>query len=847
MWRLAFKATLAKRMRLFSTALSVLLGIAFLSGTLVFTDTLQRTFDDLFADVFANTDSYVRSSESVDLGFGQTQRGRISDDLVARVAAVDGVDEADAVVQGYAQLVGANGEPIGDPGQGAPTFAMTFVGGELSPWRLTEGSRAPGAGEVVVDQASADKGHLVVGGPVTLLTQSGPHQLQLVGTVRFGSIASPGGASVSLLDLATSQQLLLGGAGEVDAIMIHAGPGVDEGTLTARIAAVLPSGSEVLTGTQITDEAQNTMHEAMGFFGTFLLVFAGIGLVVACFTIYNTFQIVVTQRTREMALLRSVGATRTQVLSSQLVEALLIGVLASVLGLVAGVGVARLLQIMLVALGIDLPGGGLVVAPRTAVVAVVVGTLMTAVAAVFPSLRASRVPPLAAVRELAVDSSGRSLRRFVSGGAVLSIGVGAYTVGLLEGSIEWVGVGALATFIGVFMLGPLIARPLSRVLGAPIARVGGVAGEVARQNAMRNPKRTSRTGGALLVGVALVAAITVIAASVRDWTRDAVGDLFTGDYVVSTTMSSYGGLSPALAAEVAAVPDVAVATGVRMGAAHDDTTGVDVLYVAVDPTSASSMFDLGMEEGSMSALTDNGILLDAARAASRGLEVGDTINWTFLDGRVRPLTLEGTYRNHDFAGDYVISQTLHESTGVDQLDISVYVLARPGADPARLESELKSVAADYPNADVQSRHDYIETQAAQFDTVINLMYALLALAALIALVNIANSLVLSIHERTHELGLLRAVGTTRAQTSMSVIWEGLVVSLLGTALGLVIGTFFGWSISIVGRGLQVGAFVLPLVPLLVIGLLALLGAVLASIRPGWRAAHLDVLQAIASE
>jgi putative ABC transport system permease protein len=226
----------------------------------VFTDTLRRTFDDLFADVFANTDSYVRSSESVDLGFGQTQRGRIPDDLVARVAAVDGVDQAFPVVQGYAQLVGSNGEPIGDPGQGPPTFAMTFVGGQLSPWRLTDGSKAPGAGEVVVDKASADKGHLVVGQPVTLLTQSGPHELKLVGTVLFGSIASPGGASVSLLDLATSQQLLLGGPGEVDAIMVHAASGVDEDTLTARIAAVLPRGTEALTGTQITDEAQNTMH-----------------------------------------------------------------------------------------------------------------------------------------------------------------------------------------------------------------------------------------------------------------------------------------------------------------------------------------------------------------------------------------------------------------------------------------------------------------------------------------------------------------------------------------------------------------------------------------------------------
>jgi putative ABC transport system permease protein len=430
---------------------------------------------------------------------------------------------------------------------------------------------------------------------------------------------------------------------------------------------------------------------------------------------------------------------------------------------------------------------------------------------------------------------------------VLILGVVGYTVGLTGGGIEWVGAGALATFVGVFMLGPLMARPLSRVLGAPIALGGGVAGEVARQNAMRNPKRTARTGGALMVGVALVAAITVIAASVRDWTRDSVGELFTGDYVISTTMSTFGGLSPELASEVAALPDVDSATGVRMGAAHDESSGDDVLYVAVDPGPANEMFDLDMATGSLADLTDTGILLSVGQADDRGVGVGDPVTWSFLNGTSRTLTVQGTYNNDEFAGPYVVSQGLHAATGVDQLDISVYVAAAPGSDPERLTDELAATAAAYPNADVQSRSEYIDAQAAQFDQIINLMYALLALAAVIALVNIANSLVLSIHERTREVGLLRAVGSTRGQTSRSVLWEGLIVALLGTLLGLVMGTFFGWSISIVGRGFEVGAFVMPIVPLLVIGLLAVMGALLASIRPGWRAAHLDVLQAIASE
>jgi putative ABC transport system permease protein len=843
---LALKSALAKKLRLFSTALSVLLGVAFLTGTLVFTDTLRRTFDDLFADVYDNTDSYVRSSASLDLGFGETQRGRIPDDLLATVREVDGVDDVRGVVSSFAQIVAPDGEPIGDPANGAPTFAMSWVAGALSPWQLAEGGRAPGPGEVVVDQHSADVGDLSIGDDITLLTQTGPHELTLVGTVRFGSVESPGGASVSLLDLATSQELLLGGAHELDAIMVHAAPGIDEATLTARIGAELPDGTEVLTGSEITDETQQTMHDAMGFFNTFLLVFAAIGLVVACFTIYNTFQIVVTQRTREMALLRSVGATRTQVLWAQLLEALLVGVAASMAGLAAGIGVARGLKALMGAIGIDIPGGGTVFEARTAIVALTVGITVTVVAAVFPSLRASRIPPLAALRGVAVDVSGQSRRRLLSGGVMTLIGVVAYIIGLAGNGLEWVGVGALATFVGVFMLGPLIARPVAGALGAPAAATG-ITGTLARENAMRNPKRTSRTGGALMVGVALVAAITVIAASMRDWTRDVYDDQFTGDYVASSDLAGYGGVSTDLAEEVSALPEVDVATGIRFGAAHVLDEERDVRYVAVDPSTAGRLFDLGMDTGRIEDLTADGVLLDVDEAAGRGATIGDRVPLTFLDGTTRWLTVQGTYERDDLAGEFVVSHELHELTGVDQFDTAVYIQAARGVPDSQVLAALDSVVGAYANVDAQSREEYIDSQASQYDQILNLMYGLLALAVLIALINIANSLALSIHERTHELGLLRAVGTTRTQTSSSVIWEAVLVALLGTLIGLVLGTFFGWSISVVGRGVELDAFVVPITPLVLIGVLAVIGAVAASVRPAWRAAHLDVLRAIATE
>ena len=339
----------------------MVLGIAFLTGTLVFTDTIKRTFDDLFADIYDDTDTFVRSSTSISMEFGGDVRGRIPESILTTIAEVDGVADAQGIVQGFAQVVDTEGNAIGNPGQGAPTFGMSYVSGALSPWQLTTGSRAPAPGELVLDKGAADKGDFAIGDTVTVLTQTGPHSFPLVGIARFGSADSPGGATVAIFDLATAQQVLLGQPGELDAVMVDAAAGVDEVDLTARVERALPDGVEALTGTEIVAETQNAMQEGLSFFNTFLLVFAAIGLVVACFTIYNTFQIVVTQRGREMALMRAVGASRRQVLAAQLVEAFVVGVCASVVGLVAGVFVAGLLKAMLQRFGIDIPAGGTVV------------------------------------------------------------------------------------------------------------------------------------------------------------------------------------------------------------------------------------------------------------------------------------------------------------------------------------------------------------------------------------------------------------------------------------------------------------------------------------------------------
>jgi putative ABC transport system permease protein len=502
---------------------------------------------------------------------------------------------------------------------------------------------------------------------------------------------------------------------------------------------------------------------------------------------------------------------------------------------------------MMAGFGVDIPAGGTVFTARTAVVALVVGVVVTVVAAVFPSLRASRTPPLAAIRDVAVDTSSQSLRRLTSGGVITTIGVGAFVYGLSGAGIQWVGVGALATFVGVFMLGPLIARPGAKALGAPLPALTGVVGELARENAERNPKRTSRTGGALMVGVALVAAITIIAASAKDWIRDVFDDQFNGDYVVSTATTGFGGLDPALAIAANKLPEVAVATGVRAGAARDLADNSDTEYVAVDPATAGQLFDIGMVDGAVEDLTVNGILVNNDEANKRGIVVGDQLPFRFLDGVTRQLTVQGIYTEDDLAGTFVISQALHEQTGVDQFDVAVYAAKNPGVTDTAAAAAIGRVAGPYPNAEVNTRTEFIDSQAAQVDPLVNLMYGLLGLAVLISLINIANSMALSIHERTRELGLLRAVGMTRRQTRRSVRWEAVIIALLGTALGIVVGVFFGWSISVTIRDAGLGVFTLPVTPLIVIALIAVVGAVIAAIRPAWRAARLDVLRAIANE
>ena len=848
MLRVTLRGLLAHKLRLATTALAVMLGVAFMAGTLVLTATIGATFDGLYADINAGTDVQVRSAEAVTTEAGE-QRGAVDEALVATVSSVPGVRATSGDVTGYAQFVGKDGKAIGNPAQGAPTLGFNWIEEpELSPLRLADGRAPAAAGEVVMDKATADDGGFAVGDPVTVLTASGSEEFTVVGTTRFGKVDSPLGATLAVFDLATAQDVL-GLTGRLSAIAVVAEPDLTQEELARRIGEVLPEGVEAITGEQLTSEQQSQTRDALGFFNTFLLVFALIALFVGSFIIYNTFSIIVAQRTREMALLRALGAGRRQVLNSVMVEALVTGLIASAIGVVAGLGVAVLLRDLFGLLGIDIPTTGLTVEAGALVVPIVVGVVITLASAFLPARKASRVPPIAALRNVALDDSGRSVLRAGIGVAVAGVGVGLLALGLwseVGNPAALVGLGAAVTFLGVAVLGPVLARPLAGFLGWPLPRVRGIAGHLARENAMRNPKRTSATAAALMIGVGLVGFITIVAASASTSIRGTVDKGFLGDFVVQSNAGVSGGLPPAVASDIAALPEVAVAAAVRTGPALVD--GSAALLPGIDAAAFTQIGDLEVVEGNLPDLDEEGtIAVYTSTADDKGWRLGSTVDVTYPATGTQTLVVVALFDQQDIAGPYVTGIATHEPNNDVQLDSSVFIKLAAGVSDAEGRAAIGVVADAYPNAELQDKTEFADAIVGQINQLLNLIYVLLLLAVVIALIGIANTLALSIFERTRELGLLRAVGMTRRQLRSAVRWEAVIIAVMGAVLGLVIGAAFGWALVTSLRSEGFTDLTIPVTQLAVVVVLAAGAGVLAAVPPARRAARLDVLDAISSE
>jgi putative ABC transport system permease protein len=840
----------AHKRRLVSTSFAIFFGVAFLAGTMMLSDTIGKTFDDLFADVYRDTDAVVRSSSVVEGEFGSDDiRGRIPASLVDEVKDVDGVAEAEGGTQGYAQIVGTNGDVVGNPGMGPPTFGGHWSEiDELNPFNLVEGEPPAADDEVVIDRRSADKGDISVGDRIQVLTKDGPIEVTVVGIAKFGDADSPGGASFTLFTEEAAERYI-GEPGMVDSISVLGESGVSQAELRDRIADALSGEDvEVLTGKQITEETQDDIADALSFFTIFLTVFAVVALVVSVFSIYNTFSIIVAQRTRDMALLRAVGASRRQVLGSVIGESAVLGLTASLLGVLGGVAIVYVLKAMLDAFGVDLPAGGLVLKASTVVVSLVVGFVVTVVAAVGPAVRASRVPPLAALRDVAIDRGGSSRLRLVLGVIVVLLGVAATFSALAGGgsnALFAAGGGVLLVLIGTIVLGPVVARPLSRLIGAPLSRFRGVTGHLAQENSARSPRRTANTAAALLVGVGVVGFFTVLSASIKHSIETIIDRSVTGDFVVdSGTFGGMGGLSPALAEDLNRLPEIDAASGVRYGEA--DLAGGNEFITAVDPQTFSQIVDTKVTEGSLEDLGDDGLAVFSDTAKEENLAMGDEVTVRFAQTGEQSFRVVAIFDRNDLTGDYIMSTDAFAANVPDQFDSQVYVTLASGVSMEEGRAAIESVADAYPQARVQDQEEFKDSQAAQINQLLGLVYAMLAFAIIIALMGIANTLSLSIHERTRELGLLRAVGMTRSQMRSSVRWESVIIAVFGTLGGLVIAVFFSWA-AVSAADEEALTFTFPLGSLLILVVLAALAGVLAGLRPASRAAKLDVLRAIATE
>lgn len=845
MLRTTLKNLAARKLRLVATSIAVMLGVAFMAGTFVLTDTIGRSFDRLFDEVYSHTDAVVQGEAAFEAELG-TERPLIDAALLDVVRDVDGVDQVIPEVVGAAQVVGSDGDVVG--GGAAGSFGQSWVPDDDGddPFQLAEGERPEGTGEVAIDRYTARAGDLAVGDTTTLLTATGSTEVTVTGIVTYGGADTVAGASVMLFDLASATELM-GEEGKLNAIYATAEDGVDDEELTRRIAAALPDdGVEVVTGQEAADDVKDEVRTALGFLNAFLLTFALISLFVGSFIIYNTFSILVAQRSRENALLRAIGASRRQVLGAVLVESAAVGLVASLLGLLLGIGVATGLKAVLEAVGLDLPGGGVVVEPRTFVASIVAGLGVSVLSAVVPARRASRIPPLAALRDVAVDHSGRSRVRLVLGAVLAALGAAAVAGGVGgDGDAGLAGLGATVLFVAVVVLGPILARPIIAAIGTPLARGRGVVGALARQNALRNPKRTASTASALLIGVALVGAISIIAASARASLDVALDRSFDGDFVVSAAGFTGGGVSPVLADELAGLPELEEVTGISY--ANVQVEGSTDFVLGVDGPATAALFDLDVTEGSLDDLDADGLAVDRDTATDAGLRLGDPVEVAFA-GSTASTTVAAIYEDTDAIGGYLLDrQTLADHVDGPVLDSQVVASVAEGVDLATAGAAIERVADAYPQVTVQDREEFKEAQGAAVTTLLNMIYALLGLAVFIALIGIANTLALSILERTHELGLLRAVGMTRSQLRSMVRWEAVLISVLGAVLGLGVALLAGWSLvtALEDEGLEV--LQVPVTRLAVIVLLAGLAGVAASLLPSRRAARLDVLRAVSTE
>ena len=850
MLRTTLRTLLAHKLRLLMSGLAIVLGVAFVSGTLIFTDTLSKTFNDLFAATSA--DVTVTKQAAFDTGLvGTSEAGSSALDVPASLVDTIKKVPGAAAVNGYTQSEGVyvldtKGKVVGTGG--APGVGVSWDPVEkLSSMHLTAGAAPDAAGEIALDTKTAERTGYAVGDHVRVLTPSGALDATLTGVFRFGNKGGLAGASLTAF-APDRAQALFGTPGEYSGISVAAADGVSQQTLKQRISAAVGGGYQVRTKSEQARAAATAISNGLRFINIFLLVFAGIALFVGSFIILNTFSMLVTQRTRELALLRALGASRAQVTRSVLLEAVVLGFLGATAGLAVGFGLASGLRAIFGHFGLTLDGG-LVFSARTAMWAYGVGVVVTTVAAYLPARKAAKVPPVAAMRD-DVSIPERSLRRRTVIGSVLAAGsVAAIAGGLASASSNagraaaLVGAGSEALVLSGIALSPVLSRPFISAAGRLLPRFWGRPGSLARENALRNPRRTAATASALMIGLALVTAFSVLGASTNK-SVDALIDSSVGaDFIVSSATQQP--FTSEVAKKVSTIDGVSSVTRERFGQVELD--GKKTFLTAVDPASLDAAVKLDYVAGSTSGLTGTALIVDEATAKKNGWRLGAQVSALFQGGERRTLTIGGIYRANQIVGSYVVPISTFTAAGGSTQDRFVYVDVRKGADNAAVRSSLEKVLDGYPVVSLKDQTEFKTEQKGQVNQLLLIVNALLVLSVLIAVLGIVNTLAMSVIERTHEIGLLRAVGMSRKQLRRMIRLESVVISVYGAVLGVVLGLVFGISLVRTLDSVGISELAVPGVNVAAFVVVAGVVGVLAAIWPARRAARLDVLQAIATE
>jgi putative ABC transport system permease protein len=852
MIRVALAGLLGRKLRTALTAFAVVLGVAMVSGTLVLTSSIDNAFNTIFTSVRQGSDAVITGKAAVDVTQGQGSFApTVPLSLLDQVRALPDVALAEGSVNGTATLIGHNGKAIVIGG--APNLGFSIASGDspFNPLVLVSGSW-PTSGDVVIDQATATKKHFAVGDQIGVQAEGPVATFRISGTIKFGSAASLGGATLAGFAVPTAQKLF-DKPGRLDEISIAKKPGTSQPALLSEVREILPKTAQARTGDAQAQEDQKQTDSFISFLRDFLLAFGGIALFVGSFVIANSLSITIAQRTRELATVRTLGASRRQVLVSIVLEALVMGVLASITGLVLGLGLAKLLFRLFDAVGFTLPNSGIVFSTSTVVIALTAGIVVTVLASLRPALRATRVPPIAAVREGATLPVSRLARFRTLGSAILTVvGFAALLWGLFGSNLgtkavlAWMGVGAVCVFFGVALLSVRIIQPLAGLLGWPAVRIGGAAGALARDNARRNPQRTASTAAALMIGLALVTLVAVLAAGITSSFRGAVEGIWkNADYAI-TAQNNFSPIPPAAGNAAAHAPNVEAVGNVRTG--NVAAFGKSFFATAVNPA-ASTMFKLDWTFGSqqtIATLGATGAFVDKDYANSHGLHVGSPIKLTFADGTGATFILRGIFAPPTGGspfGRVTISQQAWDARNPNPQNLYTFVRMR-GGETAANRAELDNVLARFPNAKVATRQEFIDNQISGLNSVLNILYVLLALSVIVSIFGIVNTLVLTVFERTREIGMLRSIGMTRRQVRRMIRHESVITAMIGGTLGIALGIVLG---GLLVARVDFIVFSLPVTSLIVFAVMTIVVGILAAIFPARRAARLNVLEALQYE